>query len=211
MKTTELIRVLSQDARFSGRYGRRLWTATLAGFALAAMLFAAEIGMRTDIEAAVGTGRFLAKMMMVVALGVAALALAFRIGRPGASTRLPAAALLLAPGLLAIGVAIELLSTPSAEWATRLVGNNWVYCLTYIPILALAPLACLLAALRGGAPASPALAGATAGLAASGIAAILYATHCTDDSPLFVATWYTIAIVLVTGIGALAGSRLLRW
>ena len=35
------------------------------------------------------------------------------------------------------------------------------------------------------------LAGAVAGLAAGGVAATLYAAHCTDNSPLFVATWYT--------------------
>jgi hypothetical protein len=44
----------------------------------------------------------------------------------------------------------------------------------------------------------------------AGLAATLYASHCTDDSPLFVATWYTIATALVTAIGALVGSRVLR-
>jgi hypothetical protein len=45
----------------------------------------------------------------------------------------------------------------------------------------------------------------------AGLAATLYASHCTDDSPLFVATWYTISTALVTAIGALAGSKLLRF
>jgi hypothetical protein len=48
-------------------------------------------------------------------------------------------------------------------------------------------------------------------LLSAGLAATLYASHCTDDSPLFVATWYTIATALVTAIGALAGSRVLRY
>jgi len=65
--------------------------------------------------------------------------------------------------------------------------------------------------LRQGAPARPAVAGAIAGLASAGLAATLYASHCTDDSPLFVATWYTIATALVTAIGALAGSKLLKF
>jgi hypothetical protein len=38
----------------------------------------------------------------------------------------------------------------------------------------------------------------------------MYAAHCTDDSPLFVATWYTLATALVTAIGALLGVRFLR-
>jgi hypothetical protein len=41
--------------------------------------------------------------------------------------------------------------------------------------------------------------------------ATLYASHCTDDSPLFVAAWYTIATALVTAVGALAGAKLLRY
>jgi hypothetical protein len=45
----------------------------------------------------------------------------------------------------------------------------------------------------------------------AGLAATLYASHCTDDSPLFVATWYTIATALVTALGALIGSKVLRY
>jgi len=45
----------------------------------------------------------------------------------------------------------------------------------------------------------------------AGLAATLYASHCTDDSPLFVATWYTIATALVAALGALAGSKLLKF
>ncbi|WP_418903292.1 NrsF family protein [Xanthobacter autotrophicus] len=32
-----------------------------------------------------------------------------------------------------------------------------------------------------------------------------------DDSPLFFLTWYSIAVAAVTAVGALVGSRLLRW
>jgi hypothetical protein len=55
------------------------------------------------------------------------------------------------------------------------------------------------------------LAGAAAGLLAAACGATLYAFHCFDDSPLFVATWYTLATALVTAIGALAGSKLLKY
>jgi hypothetical protein len=65
--------------------------------------------------------------------------------------------------------------------------------------------------LRHGAPARPAVAGAIAGLVSAGLAATLYAAHCSDDSPLFVVTWYTIATALVTAVGALVGSKVLRF
>jgi hypothetical protein len=66
-------------------------------------------------------------------------------------------------------------------------------------------------AMRHGAPASPARAGAAVGCLAASIGATLYALYCIEDSPLFVAVWYPIATGLVTAIGALAGARWLRW
>jgi hypothetical protein len=77
--------------------------------------------------------------------------------------------------------------------------------------MAVAPLAAVLTALRVGAPYSPGTAGAVAGLLAGSLGATLYALHCTDDSPLFVALWYSPPIALATLAGAAAGSRLLRW
>ena len=98
-----------------------------------------------------------------------------------------------------------------ARWASRLVGSNAMICLPAIPLLSVAPLAAVLAILRRGAPASPVMAGAAAGLLAAASGAALYAFHCFDDSPLFVATWYTTAAIPVVLIGAAAGKRLLRW
>ncbi len=76
-------------------------------------------------------------------------------------------------------------------------------CLGLIPAIGLAPLAILIGVKRTGAPTHPTLAGAMAGLLAGGIAATFYAAHCFDDSPLFVAIWYTLAVAV------LAASR--RW
>jgi len=93
----------------------------------------------------------------------------------------------------------------------RLVGNNSKVCMTAVPLMALPLLVAALIGLRHGAPTRPAIAGAMAGLLSAGLAATLYASHCEDDSPLFVATWYTIATAMVTAIGALLGSRVLRF
>jgi hypothetical protein len=46
---------------------------------------------------------------------------------------------------------------------------------------------------------------------AGGIAATFYAAQCTDDSPLFVATWYTIAIAGLALIGAATADRFAHW
>lgn len=100
---------------------------------------------------------------------------------------------------------------PASAWPARLVGSNGLVCLTFIPLLGLGPLALLLLALRHGAPSQPTLAGAVAGLAAGGIAATFYAAHCTDDSPLFVATWYTAAIAILVFLGWVGARRFVRW
>jgi hypothetical protein len=78
-------------------------------------------------------------------------------------------------------------------------------------ILSLPMLAALLAGLRFGAPTRPMLAGAGAGLLSGAVAASIYISHCPDDSPIFVAAWFTLAILIATAIGAMAGSRVLRW
>jgi hypothetical protein len=83
--------------------------------------------------------------------------------------------------------------------------------MTAVPLMSLPLLAAALIGLRHGAPARPAVSGAVAGLVSAGLAATLYASHCTDDSPLFVATWYTLATALMAAIGALVGSRVLRY
>jgi hypothetical protein len=93
----------------------------------------------------------------------------------------------------------------------RLIGSNAVNCMTLIPLLASGPLVMFITALKTGAPAYPGLSGAMAGLAASSIAAAFYATNCFDDSPLFVVTWYPLAILGVVCAGYFAGLRCLRW
>jgi hypothetical protein len=57
----------------------------------------------------------------------------------------------------------------------------------------------------------PGIAGAAAGLLAGALSATFYAAHCTDDSPLFVAVWYSLAIAILAARGAIAAPRLARW
>jgi len=137
--------------------------------------------------------------------------LVLRLVRPGAGVRRMTLLLAIVPALLVAAILAELLAVPAAEWGQRLIGSNAMFCLKTIPFLSAAPLVAVLLALRQGAPEHPALAGAGAGLFAGAIGAAFYATHCPDDSPLFVAAWYTLGIGIVAAIGAVVGRRLLRW
>ncbi|MGE3917527.1 MAG: NrsF family protein, partial [Hyphomicrobiaceae bacterium] len=89
--------------------------------------------------------------------------------------------------------------------------TNALVCLSVMPALSLPPLALALIAMRSAAPSSPAAAGAAVGRLAAAVAASLYALHCFDDSPLFVAVWYPLATLPVILLGSFAGQRLLRW
>jgi hypothetical protein len=112
---------------------------------------------------------------------------------------------------LALGVVAELLRLPRDQWLSQARGTHATWCLRMIPMLAAVPFIAAFAVLRDAAPTRSVLAGAVAGLLAGAVGAALYAMHCKDDSPLFVATWYSLAILGMSGAGALLGKRCLRW
>jgi hypothetical protein len=212
VKTGDLIRALAADSEVHPMPpGRALALALIPGVAIALGLHFAVLGLRPHLLALLGEPRLLFKLCLTILLVALSSPLVLRLVRPGASVRRAALMLAIVPALLAAAILAELLAVPAAEWGQRLIGSNAMFCLKTIPFLSAAPLVAVLLALRQGAPEHPALAGAAAGLFAGAIGAAFYATHCPDDSPLFVAAWYTLAIGFVAAIGAAAGSRLLRW
>lgn len=212
MKTDDLIGVLVQDgATRRPSVGVRMTVALAVGGAIASVLFALILGVRPDIGSAVQTSRFLLKLAVTVSGFACALWACVQLARPDANLGKVLVGLAIAPALLAFAVAYELATIAPDEWTARAIGSNSRICLLAVPLLSIAPLTALLAALRAGAPRSPLTAGAVAGLLAGALGATLYATHCVDDSPLFVALWYTPTIALMVVLGALAGRRMLRW
>ena len=212
MDTNELIKALAADTRPPAASLSSVWWGA-AGLAivLAAAVFFATLGPRPDIAAAAETPRFLFKFVVTITLAVSAFGLARALSRPGETWRKAMPYLAAAPALLAMAVIVELIVLPPDTWSAKLIGTNSIVCLTFIPLIGIGPLAIFLLALRHGAPTRPALAGAVAGLLAGGIAATFYAAQCTDDSPLFVATWYTIAIAGLALVGAAGANRFVRW
>jgi hypothetical protein len=212
MNTNELIRVLAADTRTPAAALSTVWLVAVAiAVALAAAVFVALLGPRPDIGAASETPRFVFKFVVTLALAGGAFVCARALSRPDGNWRRAMRGLAIAPLLLAMSVLAELYLLPSGTWRSAMIGTNSLVCLTYIPLIGAGPLICFMVALRHGAPSRPALAGAMAGLLAGGIAATFYAAHCTDDSPLFVATWYPIAIAGLAFFGAAGANLLARW
>jgi hypothetical protein len=211
MKTEELIRVLAADAsRPVTPVITALWRALGVGFFASAALLLLILNPREDLPRAIFTVRFDFKLAFALLVAVTALLFLRETSRPFAPQRWRWP-LILGPLLLVAGVVLELWRQPAAAWGGLLMGHNAVHCLSLVPMLSLPLVVCLLLALRHAAPMKPSVAGATAGLVAGAVASMLYALTCPDDSPLFVATWYSMAIAIVTGATAWAGSRLLRW
>jgi hypothetical protein len=211
VKTANLIDVLAQDAPVSWRLSGRLAMAFAVGTMAAVVIFAFAVGIRPDMSVAGHTLRVQFKLLLALMVMAGVAGAVSRVGRPEATPGPWGLVLVAAPVMLVVAVLAELVATPAQSWLPRLIGDNSLYCLAILPTLALAPLVSLLFALRDSAPARPGRAGAVAGLAAGGIATVLYASHCPDDSPLFVALWYSCAIAIVVVAGHVAGSRLLKW
>ncbi len=212
MQTNDLIRSLVADLDTPApRVAPRLAASVLLGLAASGAGFAVALGPRPDIAAALMTARFEFKILMLAGMSSLAAALVVRMARPTASARTAVY------GLLAVGLAfwlaaaVEASVIPRAQWWSAAKGSNAYICLPAIVIMSLPVLAAAVWALRRGAPAHPGACGALAGLLAGALAASMYATHCTDDSPLFVAVWYGLAFAAVTLLGWLAGRIWLRW
>jgi hypothetical protein len=212
MDTDQLIKTLAADNAHRERsVSHVLALALLAAAPVSILMFVAELGVRPDVMTAMHNPFFDLKFAVTLALAAAAITISLHLARPEASLRGFVWLLAIPAGLLVAGISGEMMMPQRLPMMTRLVGSNSKVCMTAVPLMSLPLLAASLLGLRHGAPTRPAVAGAMAGLLSAGLAATLYASHCTDDSPLFVATWYSIGAALVTALGALIGSRVLRY
>jgi hypothetical protein len=211
VKTNELIDALAIDGVMPPAPARALTLALLPALAIALCLFIGFLGFRPNLLAHLGEPRCLFKVLLMGLLAALSGLLILRLFRPNALLRGVLLLLAVPLVLLAVAIGVELAVVPASHWRAQMVGTNSMFCLRTIPFLGFAPLLATLFALRNGAPESPALAGAAAGLFAGAIGAAIYTWNCPDDSPLFVAVWYPVGIALLAALGAALGSQILRW
>ena len=213
MNTDDLIRALARDvpAIRRGALRRRILVGVAAGGLVSLLLIALGLGFRPDLWIAMHGFAFWMKWAYTASLGLVAIAATIRLARPDPAP-LGLLWLLAIPVLLLAGLGIgELAHKPPREWLEMWLGGSWKICPWLVLTLSLPIFAGLLWSFRQLAPTRLRATGAAAGLAAGAGAATLYCFHCGEASALFVLTWYSLGIVLATGLGALAGPRLLRW
>jgi hypothetical protein len=213
MQTDDLISVMtaSHQPVDTGSLRRATWLAALAALAITLGLVLLTLGARPDLAGAWMTRPVLAKALLGASVATIALVLFQRSLRPGlnAARHLP---LVVVPLALAAGWALlTLAQAPVEQWSALIFGRYWRACLIAVPLYAICPFLVLLVLARRGAPVDGRLTGACAGFASAGLAIIAYSVHCPDDTAPFLATWYVLAIAIVTGVGTLAFPRLVRW
>jgi hypothetical protein len=181
----------------------------LSAVAVTLTLFWFAFGLRADLAEAIQRIPVQAKTVLPVALAILAVGLAFASARPGRAVTLWPLAIPVAFG--AGMVVLRIAEGASSPLLMELVGKTAPACIASITLMSLLPLGAGLALARRAAPTRPELTGALLGVAAGAGIAAGYALHCSEDSPLFFMTWYSLAICIVTVIGGFAGGRLLRW
>ncbi len=212
MKTDDLIKALAADLPTKTTpVNRALWLAIGASLPVLGLLMLTVTPPRPGLIEMLGEAKVMFKFAFTIGLFASGLWLAVRITRPGVGAGPAKYALLAGFALLSAAVVRELSMLPASAWGNAMIGQLAVPCVTLIALLSIAPLAALMFSFRAGAPDSPTLAGAVAGLIAGSMAATFYAAHCVEDSALFLSVWYVMGISAVTIAGSILGRWLLRW
>jgi hypothetical protein len=211
MKTDELITLLANQAGPAPKAlaVKRLLPASMAGGLLAAALVIGVLGLIPNTMLA-EPGPWI-KFAYAGALAFAAAWLVSRVGKPGASGRKAAGAVLgIVLIMLMIGF-VSYLGTEESERIAALMGHSWLLCPWTILVLSIPVMTGSFWAMKGLAPTNLPLAGAACGLFSGAVAAMAYALACTEPAAPFIAIWYTLGIALCGGVGAVLGPKVLNW
>lgn len=213
MRTETLIHVLAQEAgpARSRAVGRGFALVLAVGTPLAFAVLLGWLGLNAALAEYTRLPMFWVKLAFGLTMGGAGLWLALLLARPGVRAGVARFAPLMPPTVLWLLAALALAAAAPGERLDLVLGSSWRVCPTNIAILSVPFLVGSLLALRTMAPTRPALAGAAAGLFAGGFGAAVYALHCPELAPPFLALWYVLGVAICVGAGALIGSRLLRW
>ena len=211
MKTNDLIALLANDMHPKKPVRQQLRGALLIGALICALLLLSVFGLNPQMGQMAVHPAFITKMVWLAALmGFSGQAL-LRLARPGVGPghTLPGLGLALL-AMVSLGL-MQWLQTDAAARPAQWMGSSWTVCSVSILALSLPVLGALLWALRQLAPTRPTLSGAVAGMLASSVAAGIYSLHCPETSLTFFAVWYAGGILCVSALGALLGTRWLRW
>ena len=211
--TEDLIRSLAAEAKPvpRGAAQMRLGAGISAGALVAFTVL--WLSWRAPFSAVASTGvpAFTMKLAYAAILAAASSILLLASGRPGQRVGMRLLWLVVPPVLVGANAVMELsMKAPQlreADW----LGSTWQTCILATGGLSLPIFIGIVWAFRRMAPTNLRLAGLLAGLASGSAAAVVYALFCPETTAAFLATLYTLGIVVAGLIGLAAVPRLLRW
>lgn len=213
MKTDDFVAFLANQpqAVAAGATARRFALALGVGSLAAILLMMALLGVRKDLAEAIHLPMFWVKLAFPLLLAAGGLVVATRLARPG--VRLQRAPLLLAAQVAALWLmaAVVLTGANKDERLALLLGSSWMVCPLLIALLSTPIFIGTFWAMASLAPTRPTFSGAMAGMLAGAIAATIYSLHCPEMDAPFVAIWYSLGMAIPAIVGAVLGTRLLRW
>jgi hypothetical protein len=215
VRTEDLIATLSARIEPVSRFAveRRVGLAIMLGMltALLQLWLWLWLGVRPDIVSAAHTAGFWLKLAFPLAIGVLAMALSCRLGRPACPSGQHLRLLGLPVVIILIIASLQNAGAPTQARLPMWLGETWLVCPGRILFLSIPALAAMMWAFGRLAPTRLRLAGLSAGLTAGAATAAVYALGCQEDSLAFVATWYSLGMLLVGVVGAAIGPEFLRW
>lgn len=213
MKTDALIAMLANHAAPVPAHAveRRFALALLCSIPIAVLLMLTVFGLRADLAQATGTSSLWIKLGFASGLALASFVAAERLGHPGMRVGGVWAAVAAPLLVLWLIAASALLLAEPGQRPELIFGTTWKTCPLNLALLSAPLLAATLWTMKGLAPTRLRLAGASAGLLAGALSALVYALHCPESAPPFVAIWYVLGVALPTLAGAALGPRVLRW
>lgn len=212
MQTEELIRTLTADCapvRPLAHPGWRAvtWFTISVGYVAAVVVV---MGLRPDISTKLADLKFVVEVGAAFLTSMMAAAAAFCAGCPGRPiwerfAPVPFLALWLAS--LGEGCWHDWLASGAAGLAIR----PDLMCFPVIMAISIVPGALIFIMIRRGAPIAPISTMGLAALAAAALGAAALRLFHAEDASIMVLVWQFGSVVLLTGLEALLGRRILRW
>lgn len=211
MKTSELITLLASDPLPPDLPGTTWYLAVGGALVLTLSLVIGVWGLHADMPALLHSASFQIKGLWLLALALCSGAWVWRMARPDHRNGWGMQGIGLIWLTMALMGAHSLWQADPEQRLGLLMGQSWWSCPLSIALFAMPWLAVWLMYLHKMAPTQGALSGAGAGLLSGALATGLYSLHCSETSYAFFSVWYAAGMALSSLIGALMGSRWLRW
>jgi len=213
MQTDELIQSLTKELPpvRANAMSLALLRALMLGALGTVVIFAIFYGPRADLGSVWKSWPVLMKLTYALSVALCAWILCEKLARPGSkSDRLMLLPLI--PIIMLLGIALSTSWHAPVELRHYLwLGHSALICPLNIALLSLPMFGSLIRGLRRAAPTQLRLTAAAAGLMSGAVAVLFYSFFCTETSVPFVASWYTLGMLLPAAYGAVMGERLLRW